>query len=177
MTDSVSSPSPPSAAGPLAGLRVIELATVIMAPYACQILGDLGADVIKVEAEGGDHSRVMGGGPHPELSGVALNLHRNKRSVQLNLTRPDGREIFGRLLDTADVFVTNFRPKALHKLGLDYETAGASRPRLIYCEAHGFSLESGEADRPAYDDITQAATGLPSLSLSATDAMNYLPTI
>jgi crotonobetainyl-CoA:carnitine CoA-transferase CaiB-like acyl-CoA transferase len=163
--------------GPLAGIRVVELATIIMAPLACQLLGDLGADVIKVEAQGGDHSRVMGGGPHPELSGVALNLHRNKRSIQLNLAQADGTKVFSRLLDTADVFVTNFRPRALHKLGLDYETAGASRPRLIYCEAHGFSLESGEADRPAYDDITQAATGLPSLSLSATDAMNYLPTI
>jgi crotonobetainyl-CoA:carnitine CoA-transferase CaiB-like acyl-CoA transferase len=83
--------SPP---GPLAGVRVIELATVIMAPYACQIMGDLGADVIKVEAAGGDHSRVMGGGPHPQLSGVALNLHRNKRSVTLDLHDPAARGAF-----------------------------------------------------------------------------------
>jgi crotonobetainyl-CoA:carnitine CoA-transferase CaiB-like acyl-CoA transferase len=163
--------------GPLAGLRVVELSTVIMAPFACQILGDLGANVIKVEAAGGDHSRVMGGGPHPELSGVALNLHRNKRSVQLDLSMAEGREAFERLLDTADIFVTNFRPKALKKLNLDYETVGPARPRLVYCEAHGFSLDSGEADLPAYDDIIQAATGLPSLSESATETMNYLPTI
>lgn len=168
---------PSTTNGPLTGIRVVELATVVMGPYACQILGDLGADVIKVEAAGGDHSRVMGGGPHPQLSGVALNLHRNKRSIQLDLQHADGRAVLDQLLDTADVLVTNFRPKALHKLSLDYATVSASRPRLIYCEAHGFSLDSGEADKPAYDDIIQAATGLPSLAMDATETMNYLPTI
>ena len=163
--------------GPLSGVRVIELATVIMAPYACQLLGDLGAEVIKVEAAGGDHSRVMGGGPHPQLSGVALNLHRNKRSVVLDLQTPQGREAFLKLLDTADVMVTNFRPRALTKLGLDYANVSPDRPGLVYCEAHGFSLESGEADLPAYDDIVQAATGIPALVHAATDHMNYLPTV
>jgi len=177
MTDSASTPSPQPAAGPLAGLRVIELATVIMAPYACQILGDLGADVIKVEAADGDHSRVMGGGPHPQLSGVALNLHRNKRSVALDLHDPLAHATFLKLLDTADVFVTNFRPRALSKLALDYASIGAARPGLVYCEAHGFSLESGEADLPSYDDIVQAATGLPALAEAATETANYLPTI
>ena len=177
MTDSPSNPSPPPAPGPLAGLRVIELATVIMAPYACQILGDLGADVIKVEAAGGDHSRVMGGGPDPQLSGVALNLHRNKRSVALDLHEPAAREAFLKLVDSADVFVTNFRPRALQKLALDYESIGVQRPGLVYCEAHGFSLESGEADLPSYDDIVQAATGIPALSAAATESANYVPTI
>jgi crotonobetainyl-CoA:carnitine CoA-transferase CaiB-like acyl-CoA transferase len=169
-------PSRP-ALGPLAGIRVIELATVIMAPFACQVLGDLGADVIKVEAPGGDHSRVMGGGPHPQLSGTALNLHRNKRSVQLDLRQPAGRATLLRLLDTADVFVTNFRPKALKKLDLGYQTVAADRPCLVYCEAHGFSLESGDADLPSYDDIVQAATGLPALTQAATETVSYLPTI
>jgi crotonobetainyl-CoA:carnitine CoA-transferase CaiB-like acyl-CoA transferase len=163
--------------GPLDGIRVVELATVIMAPYACQLLGDMGADVIKVESEGGDHSRVMGGGPHPELSGVALNLHRNKRSVQLDLQSDEGREAFLRIVATADVLVTNFRPRALKKLGLDYASVSADHPSLVYCEAHGYSLESGLADKPAYDDIIQAATGAPALSFAATEAMNYLPTI
>jgi crotonobetainyl-CoA:carnitine CoA-transferase CaiB-like acyl-CoA transferase len=166
-----------TAPGPLSGVRVVELATVIMAPYACQILGDLGADIIKVEAAGGDHSRVMGGGPHPQLSGVALNLHRNKRSVQLDLLHPSGLATFLKLVDTADVLITNFRPKALRKLGLDYDSVAPGRPGLVYCEAHGFSIESGDADLPAYDDIVQAATGIPALSQAATEAMNYLPTI
>jgi crotonobetainyl-CoA:carnitine CoA-transferase CaiB-like acyl-CoA transferase len=164
-------------AGPLAGVRVVELATVIMAPYACQILGDLGADVIKVESADGDHSRVMGGGPHPQLSGTALNLHRNKRSVQLDLRQQTERAAFLGLLDTADIFVTNFRPKALKKLHIDYDSVGRERPALVYCEAHGFSLASGEADLPSYDDIVQAATGIPALSYAATEAVNYLPTI
>jgi crotonobetainyl-CoA:carnitine CoA-transferase CaiB-like acyl-CoA transferase len=182
VTDSTPGPdsgSDPAAhsSGPLAGVLVVELATVIMAPYACQLLADLGARVIKVEAAGGDHSRVMGGGPHPELSGVALNLHRNKESVVLDLAAPQGRSAFLRLLDTADVFVTNFRPRALAKLGLEYDSVGEARPRLIYCEAHGFSLESGEADLPAYDDIIQAATGIAGLVQSATEQINYLPTV
>jgi crotonobetainyl-CoA:carnitine CoA-transferase CaiB-like acyl-CoA transferase len=177
MTDPVSPPPSQPAGGPLAGLRVVELATIIMAPYACQIFGDLGADVIKVEAPGGDHSRVMGGGPHPQLSGVALNLHRNKRSVTLDLHQPAARPAFLKLLDTADVFVTNLRPRALKKLALNYESIGASRPGLVYCEAHGFSLESGDADLPSYDDIVQAATGIPALSEAATEAANYAPTI
>ena len=151
------------APGPLAGVRVVELATVIMGPYAGQMLGDLGAEVIKVEAAGGDHSRIMGGGPHEQLSGVALNLHRNKRSVRLDLQRPQGRSAFLRLLDTADVLITNFRPKALTKLGLDYRSVRTERAGLVYCEAHGFSLESGEADLPAYDDIIQAATAIPAV--------------
>ena len=177
MTESASTPSSEPAAGPLAGIRVIELATVIMAPYACQILGDLGADVIKVEAAGGDHSRVMGGGPDPQLSGVALNLHRNKRSVTLDLHDPAARAAFLKLADTADVLVTNFRPRALKKLALDYDSIGRQRPSLVYCEAHGFSLESGEADLPSYDDIVQAATGIPALTEAATEAANYVPTI
>jgi crotonobetainyl-CoA:carnitine CoA-transferase CaiB-like acyl-CoA transferase len=177
MTDPASPPPSRPADGPLAGIRVIELATVIMAPYACQILGDLGADVIKVEAPGGDHSRVMGGGPHPQLSGVALNLHRNKRSMTLDLHQPAARAAFLKLLDSADVFVTNFRPRALKKLALDYESVGAARPGMVYCEAHGFSLESGDADLPSYDDIVQAATGIPALSEAATEAANYVPTI
>jgi crotonobetainyl-CoA:carnitine CoA-transferase CaiB-like acyl-CoA transferase len=177
MTESASSPLPQATGGPLAGIRVVELATVIMAPYACQILGDLGADVIKVEADGGDHSRIMGGGPHPQLSGVALNLHRNKRSVTLDLHQPAARAAFLKILDTADVFVTNFRPKALKKLALDYQSVGSQRPGLVYCEAHGFSLESGDADLPSYDDIVQAATGIPALTEAATGDANYVPTI
>ena len=175
--NTVTQTEPRTPAGPLAGVRVVELATVIMAPYACQILGDLGADVIKVESADGDHSRVMGGGPHPQLSGTALNLHRNKRSVQLDLRQPAERAAFLRLLDTADIFVTNFRPKALKKLHIDYDSVGRERPALVYCEAHGFSLASGEADLPSYDDIVQAATGIPALSNAATEAVNYLPTI
>ena len=161
--------------GALAGLRVVELASVLMAPYAGQLLGDLGAEVIKVEGDTIDPSRLMCAGPHPELSGVALNLHRNKWSVQLDLKQDAGRDAFLRLLDTADVLITNFRPGALKRLRLDYESVGPTRPRLIYCEAHGFGRGSDEGNRPAYDDIMQAETGLAALTEMVGDVMRFVP--
>jgi crotonobetainyl-CoA:carnitine CoA-transferase CaiB-like acyl-CoA transferase len=112
--------------GPLAVVRVVELSTVIMASLACQLLGDLGADVIKVESGKGDFSRVMGSGPHPQLSGVALNLHRNKRSVRLDLTHPDGSALMSRLLDTADILITNFAPGHCARWG--WTTKRSARP-------------------------------------------------
>src|SRR3954468_11872942 len=123
------------ARGPLAGIKVVELATVIMGPFGGQLLGDLGADVVKVETGVGDGSRVMGGGPHPELSGIALNLHRNKRSIGLDLKTGRGREILLALLARSDVLVTNLRPAPLRRLGLDYDTVHARAPRLVYCQA------------------------------------------
>src|ERR1700722_20418307 len=118
--------------GPLAGIRVLELATVIMGPYAGQLLGDLGADVIKVEHGALDSSRVMGGGPDPELSGIALNLHRNKRSVGLDLKSPEGHGVFLHLLATCDVLITNIRPSALARLSLTYEDLAPSMPHLVH---------------------------------------------
>ena len=161
--------------GPLAGIRVVELATVIMAPFGAQLLGDLGADVIKVETGGGDGSRVMGGGPHPELSGIALNLHRNKRSIAVDLKQARGRDVLLRLLADADVLITNLRPGPLRRLGLDHESLRGDFPRLVYCQAQGFRTSSDEADLPAYDDIIQALTGFPQLNSMGFGAMHFVP--
>ena len=163
--------------GPLAGIRVLELATVIMGPYAGQLLGDLGADVIKVEHGALDSSRVMGGGPDPELSGIALNLHRNKRSVGLDLKSQEGRDVFLRLLSTCDVMITNIRPSALARLGLTYEDVAPSMPRLVYCQSQGFPVGSEDEDRPAYDDIIQAMTGLPWLNHEVLGETAFVPTL
>lgn len=165
------------AAGPLAGVRVIELGTTVMAPFAAQRLGDLGADVVKIEGFEGDPNRAMAGGDHPELSGVALGLHRNKRSIALDLKHPDGLAVARELVAGADVFVTNMRAPALARLGLDAETVRADHPALVYVEAHGFSLESGRADEPAYDDTIQALVGLPALSDAAGGGMRFAPTL
>ena len=120
-----------------------------MGPYATQMLGDLGADVIKVETGGGDSSRMMGGGPHPELSGIALNLHRNKRSISLDLKHAEGKEVFLGLLDTSDVFVTNLRPEPLAApRPRATSDVAPSRPGLVYCQAHGFRSDTGAADAP-----------------------------
>ena len=161
--------------GPLDGVRVLDLTTVIMGPYATQVLGDLGADVVKVETGGGDTSRVVGGGPHPQLSGIALNLHRNKRSISLDLKHARGKEVFLDLLDTSDVFVTNLRPEPLRRLGLAYEDVAATRPRLVYCQAHGFRSDTSAGDAPAYDDIIQALTGLPRLLEAALGITFFVP--
>src|SRR5262245_5649717 len=124
----------PQARGPLAGIKVVELATVVMAPFGCQLLGDLGAEVVKVETGVGDGSRVMGGGPHPELSGIALNLHRNKRSIGLDLKTPGGRDVLLALLERSDVLITNLRPGPLRRLGLDFDAVHERVPRLVYCQ-------------------------------------------
>ncbi len=164
-------------AGPLAGIRVLELASVIMGPYAGQLLGDLGADVIKVEHDALDSSRVMGGGPDPELSGIALNLHRNKRSVGLDLKSSGGRDVLMRLLATCDVLITNIRPSALARLKLSYEDVAPSMPHLVYCQSQGFPLGSDDEDRPAYDDIIQAMTGLPWLNEEVLGQTAFVPTL
>ncbi len=167
----------PATPGALDGFRVLELSTVIMAPHATQVLGDLGAEVIKVETGSGDLNRVMGGGPHRDLSGIALNVNRNKRAVSLNLKLPAGREAFLRILDTCDVLVTNVRPGPLARLGLSYQDVAPSRPRLVYCQAQGFRSGTGEENRPAYDDIIQAATGLPRLSEVTVGKASFMPSI
>jgi crotonobetainyl-CoA:carnitine CoA-transferase CaiB-like acyl-CoA transferase len=163
--------------GPLAGLVVVEFASVLMAPLTGQILGDLGADVIKVESQTMDASRLMGPGPHPELSGVAMNLHRNKRSIRLNLRTQGGQNVMSRLVARADVFLTNARPDALTSLGLDYDELSSGNPRLVYCEAHGFRTDGPDRDRPAFDDVMQSETGLPRLQAAAGLGVSYLPSV
>ncbi len=165
------------ATGPLAGIRVLEIATVIMAPYGAQLLGDLGAEVIKIESSVGDGSRAMGGGPHPELSGIALNLHRNKRSIGVDLKAPAGRDIVVRLLENADVLITNLRPGPLRRLGLDHAALADRFPRLVYCQAQGFATDGDESARPAYDDIIQALAGFPQLGQIAFDQTHFVPSI
>lgn len=157
-------------------MRVVELATVVMAPYAGQMLGDLGADVIKVE-HGPDSSRLMGAGPTPGLSGVALNLHRNKRSIALDVKSDAGAKVLRQLLSSTDVFLTNLRPGPLERLGLRYEDLAAAFPRLVYCESHGFASGTPEENAPVYDDIIQALTGLPSLNQEVLGTTAFLPSL
>ncbi len=163
--------------GVLDGVRVLDLTTVIMGPYATQVLGDLGADVIKVETGAGDTNRFIGGGPHPELSGIALNINRNKRAVSLDLKHPEGMVAMLRILDSCDVFVTNLRPGPLARLGLSYADLASTRPRLVYCQAQGFRSGTDEEDRPAYDDIIQAAAGLPRLNEATVGITAFIPSV
>jgi crotonobetainyl-CoA:carnitine CoA-transferase CaiB-like acyl-CoA transferase len=161
---------------PLSGVKVVELTSVLMGPWACQILGDLGAEVIKVEPPAGDSTRGIGPARNPGMSAFFLNLNRNKRSLVLDLKTPKGHEAFITVLKRADVLVYNVRPQAMKRLGLDYETLRDVNPRLIHLGAFGFGQDGPYAQKPAYDDLIQGLTALPSLSAEAGDGVpRYLP--
>ncbi|MFY0614947.1 MAG: CoA transferase [Hyphomicrobiaceae bacterium] len=145
--------------GPLTGIRVIDLTSVVFGPYATQTLGDMGADVIKVEPPEGDIMRSAFPARNPGMSGNYLSANRNKRSVVLNLRNPEARDALLRLIATADVFVHSMRPAAIAKLGLDYDNVAGVRSDIIYASAWGFRSDGPYADRPAYDDVIQGISG------------------
>ena len=163
--------------GPLDGIRVLDLSSVVMGPLATQILGDLGADVITVETRDGDINRIMGSGPCPGLSGVSLNLLRNKRNISLDIAHPRGRAALLRVAAGCDVFVTNLRPGSVGRLRLRYPDIASIRPDVIYCQAHGFPSDSPQADAPAFDDIIQAACGVPDVLRRAGGRPGLMPTL
>ncbi|MEQ9044928.1 MAG: CoA transferase [Sneathiellaceae bacterium] len=150
-------------AGPLAGIRVLDLTMNILGPLAAQILGDMGADVWKVEPPEGDTLRGIGKGRNPRMGPLFMHLNRNKRSIALDLKSPSARDILTRLVKNADVLVHNMRPQALERLGLSYPEASRINPRIVHCGAFGFGQDGPYADRPAYDDLIQGAVGLPML--------------
>lgn len=159
----MTSPDGVVAPGAFDGIRVIDLTTVLMGPLACRMLADHGADVIRVEAVGGEAFLNTPPTRHPFMNWFALNLHRNKRSVALDLKDPEGAAAVADLVATADVVVTNMRQPALARLGLDAATLRARHPRLVHCVANGFGSAGPYAGRPAYDDVIQAASGYADL--------------
>lgn len=164
--------------GPLDGIRVIEFTSVVLGPFACQILGDLGADVIKVEPPGGDTNRNLGPVKNTEgLAALFLTCNRNKKSIVLDLKSDEGREAALKLIATADVVVHNFRPKAMEKLGLDYQAVKKVNPDIIYCATYGFSKKGPYGDKGALDDSIQAASGVAMLMKMVEGEPRYLPTI
>ncbi|MCE7007554.1 CoA transferase [Kibdelosporangium philippinense] len=163
--------------GPLTGVRVIDLASVVMGPYAAQLLGDMGADVIKVEPPSGDLTRITRPQRNPGMGALALNVNRNKRGIVLDLKTPAGQEALLKLVSGTDILLTNMRPGALKRLGLDYERLSAANPKLIYCNAQGFRTDSPQAGLAAYDEIVQASSGLVDLMRRATGTPDYVPSI
>ena len=167
----------PPATGPLAGIRVIDVTSVVLGPYATQMLGDLGADVIKVESPRGDDTRWIGPSRTPGMGSYFANLNRNKRSIVLDLKQPPAKAALLRLIDTSDVFVHNMRPAAANRLGLDYASLSARNPRLIHASASGFRPGSTRTDAPAFDDLIQGMSGLASLNAGPDGAPRYAPTV
>jgi crotonobetainyl-CoA:carnitine CoA-transferase CaiB-like acyl-CoA transferase len=166
------------AGGPLEGIRIIDMTSVVVGPLATQIMADYGADVIKVEAPGGDIVRTLAGrGVTPHMSGKFLHLNRNKRSLVLDLKKPGAREALMKLVAGADVLIWNMRPGAMARLKLTYEDVRAVNPRIIYCGMFGFGQEGRYRDKPAYDSIIQGAGGIAALNHRVTGEPRYLPMV
>ncbi|NCF34479.1 MAG: CoA transferase [Proteobacteria bacterium] len=161
----------------LKGLKVVDLTTVVLGPYATQLLADFGADVLKVEPFAGDGFRAVRPGRHAELGVGFLNFNRNKRALALDLKKPKGQEILHQLVADADVFVHNMRSKAANQLGVDYATLAAVNPRLVYCTGVGFASGGPDAESPAYDDIIQARSGLAALNKDAHGEPQFVRTV
>ncbi|WP_207538819.1 CaiB/BaiF CoA transferase family protein [Sabulicella rubraurantiaca] len=146
---------------PLAGVRVLDLTRVVSGPFCTMLLGDLGADVVKVEEPGrGDESRTYGPPFQGGESAYFLSVNRNKRGIALDLKSEEGRATALALAAQADVVVENFRPGALDRLGLGWEALRASNPRVVLCSISGFGAEGPDADRPGYDLIVQGEAGI-----------------
>jgi len=155
---------------PLQGVRVIDMATVLMGPVATQILGDYGADIVKVEPPDGDVMRHAGSARHAKMGAMYLATGRNKRSVVLDIKKPDGKAALLRLCETADLFIHNVRPDAMRRAGLSYEDIKAINSSIVYVALVGFGQGGPYAHRPAVDDIIQAACGMAALPVMTGEA-------
>jgi crotonobetainyl-CoA:carnitine CoA-transferase CaiB-like acyl-CoA transferase len=163
--------------GPLDGVRIVDLTSVIAGPYSSQLLGDMGADIIKVEGPDGDTTRHTGPGRNDAMAAVFMGSNRNKRSVVLDLKQETAREALWKLLESADVFMHSIRPQKLAKLGFDNDTVCARFPNLIYVGLHGFGSGGPYAGRPAYDDVIQGQSGAAALMGSLVGEPRYTPMI
>ncbi|ARP94859.1 CaiB/BaiF CoA transferase family protein [Bordetella genomosp. 13] len=161
----------------LAGVRVLDLTSVVFGPYASQVLGDYGADVVKIESAEGDSTRRTGPAQEPGLGAIFLGVNRNKRSIVLDLKQPAAREALLALADRADVLMHSMRPGKMARLGLDPDTLCARNPRLVYAGLYGFGEGGAYAGRPAYDDIIQGLSGVADIMRRQTGTPRYMPTI
>lgn len=162
---------------PLNGIRVLDLSTVVLGPYASQVLAEYGADVIKIETPEGDSTRRTGPSTEAGMGAIFLGVNRGKRSIVLDLKTPQGREALLKLVDTADVLMHSIRPQKLAGIGLDPETLRARNPRLVYVGLHGFAQAGPYGGMPAYDDIIQGMSGCAALMELQTGTPQYYPTI
>lgn len=149
--------------GPLAGIRVLDLTINVLGPLATQLLGDMGADVIKIETPQGDPMRQAGMSRNPNMAALFMNTNRNKRSVVLDLKRAPALAALMRLVATADVLVHSLRPGAAGRLGIGYTEIQARNPKIIYAYAPGYRSDGPYRDRPAFDDVIQGESGIAAM--------------
>lgn len=161
----------------LKGITVLDLTTIVLGPYATQFLGDFGADVIKIENLTGDLFRTVRPGRSGEMGAGFMNCNRNKRSIAIDLKTNKGKEVLARLVRQADVVVHNMRTSTAKRLGIDYESLKTLNPDIVYCFAPGYGQSGKYAEKPAYDDIIQAESGIAYLNRDARGQPKFIPTI
>jgi crotonobetainyl-CoA:carnitine CoA-transferase CaiB-like acyl-CoA transferase len=163
--------------GPLTGIRILEVTAVVLGPWACQILADMGAEVIKVEPPRGDSNRSLGAYRNKDMAALYLTCNRNKRSIVLDLKQPAARDAVLKLAASCDVVIHNNRPQAMTKLGLDYAAFKAVNPKIIYCGTYGYGKDGPYGSRGALDDSIQAVSGIAMLNEMVLGEPRYLPTV
>ncbi|WP_280381932.1 CaiB/BaiF CoA transferase family protein [Nocardia wallacei] len=164
-------------AGPLSGIRVIDLTAMVMGPYCTQIMADMGAEVIKIEPPAGDNTRYISVGPERGMSGVFVNVNRGKRSVVLDLRTDRDKAALRELVTAGDVFIHSMRGAAIERLGFGYAEVTALNPAIVYTNCYGYGRRGRDADRTAYDDTIQAECGLPYVQQRLTGDAGYVGTI
>jgi len=162
---------------PLDGIRILDLSTVVLGPYASQILAEYGAEVIKIETPEGDSTRRTGPSTEAGMGAIFLGVNRGKKSVVLDLKSAAGRDALLKLVDTADVLMHSIRPQKLAAIGLDPQTLRTRNPRLVYAGLHGFAEDGPYGGMPAYDDIIQGLSGCAGLMERQSGVAQYYPTI
>ena len=163
--------------GPLHGVKIVAMTSVVLGPWACELLADMGAEVITIEQPRGDSNRSLGAANHPGMAALYLTCNRNKRSLVLDLRQPGARDALLALVKDADVFVHNNRPQVMTKLGIDYADMKKVNPRIIFCGAYGYSKKGPYGALGALDDSIQAVSGIAMLNEMVLGEPRYLPTI
>jgi crotonobetainyl-CoA:carnitine CoA-transferase CaiB-like acyl-CoA transferase len=161
--------------GALTGVRVVDITTTVLGPVATQILGDLGADVVKIEPPDGDPMRHLGPSRHEGMAAMFLGMNRNKRSIVLDLKKPESGEVLRRLVAKADVVVHNMRPNAAERLSVSYAHLSAHNPRLVYASASGYRRDGPNRDLPAFDELIQSVSGISGLFMRGGERARYAP--
>ena len=163
--------------GPLAGVKILEMTAVVLGPWACQILADMGAEVIKVEPPRGDSNRTLGAYRNKDMAALYLTCNRNKRSVVLDVKQPAARAAVLKIAEDCDVIIHNNRPQVMDKLGLAYKDFKAVNPKIIYCGTYGYGRNGPYGSRGALDDSIQAVSGVAMLNEMVLGEPRYLPTV
>ena len=162
---------------PLEGVKVLDLTTVIMGPFTTQVLGDFGADIIKIEEPNGDMTRDIGPSKTSKMSSMFLGVNRNKRSLVLNLKKPEAKTALWKLIEDADIIIHNIRPQKIAALGFDPDTVLSKNPKIIYVGLHGYREDGPYGGQPAFDDVIQGQSGIAGAFVARDGEASLVPTV